>query len=268
MQRTGAMEAAANVLPRVFPGMLLLCLAVSGCGNTCYSGFWNGNGSSVTVSNSCPLTKATGTVIVQMTAASAARAASGALLSPPASPRKVQHIFVTIRGIEAHPSMVTGEDSADRQELAPELAAHPMQLDLLAVNGDFRSLGLPASESVPATVPADEYRLLRLRLVPLHPSPDDSLPESNACGNAGWNCMVFANGSVQPLGFGGGAAEFPITLENGTNDVFRVLPDEVVPLSIEFDAASSVFFTVNAEVRFAPVFRAISRNSSAVASTQ
>ncbi len=41
MQRTGAMEAAANVPTKIFPAVLLLCLAVSGCGSTCVSGFWN-----------------------------------------------------------------------------------------------------------------------------------------------------------------------------------------------------------------------------------
>jgi len=63
MQRTAATKAAANALQRLFPAVLLLCLAVSGCGDTCYSGFWNGSGG-VTVSNSCPLTKTTGAVVV------------------------------------------------------------------------------------------------------------------------------------------------------------------------------------------------------------
>ncbi len=70
MQRTGATETAANVLRNVFPVVLLLCLGVSGCGKICFSGFFNGSASGITVSNSsCPLIKATGAVIVQLSTA-------------------------------------------------------------------------------------------------------------------------------------------------------------------------------------------------------
>jgi hypothetical protein len=301
MQRMGAMEAAADVLRKIFPAVLLLCLAVSGCGSTCYSGFWNGNTSGVAVSNStCPLTKATGAVSVQMSMASASPAASAAfplpLASPPAPsfvspwappsalPSHVQHIFVTLLGIEAHPSMMADEDSSGWQELAPDLAAHPMQLDLLApltpleplaplaMTGDSRLLASPASAKVPATVPADEYRQLRLRLLPRDPSPDTLIPQSNACGNLGWNCLVFADRSVRPLVFApsefAAAAEFQVTPEAGTDRVFRVLPGEVIQLSIEFDPASSVFIASNAAVRLVPVFRVVSRTSSPAATEQ
>ena len=243
--------------PSAFLVALLLCLANSGC-NTCYSGFWNGNGSGVAVSNvSCPLTKATGAVIVQMTAASVP------FPSPLPSPSEIQHIFVTMRGIEAHPSMMADNDSPNWEELAPDLVAHPMQFDLLARNGDPRLLGLPPSANVPATVPADEYRQLRLRIVPLHPSANDPIPGSNACGNAGRNCIVFADRSVRPLEFPGTAAEFHITQELGTDSVFRVYPDEVIHLSIEFGAASSFFFpSEDGGVRIVPAFRVVSRSVS------
>jgi hypothetical protein len=268
MQRTGAMEPGANVLRKVFLVVLPLCLANSGC-NSCYSGFWNGNGSGVSASStSCPLTKATGVVIVQMSVASAPSAASAAFPSPFASPRDVQHIFVTLRGIEAQPNMMADEDSTGWEELAPDLVAHPMQVDLLTVNGDSRSRGLPASTNVPATVPADEYRQLRLRLVSLHPSADDLIPESNACGNVGWNCIVFADRSVRPLEFDGAVAEFHITQERGTDSVFRVLPGQVIYLSIEFGAASSVFFTSNTRVRLVPIFSVVARAASQADSAQ
>jgi hypothetical protein len=267
MQRTSAMESAPRVFRKVFPAVLLLCLANSGC-NSCYSGFWNGNGSGLAVStSSCPLTKATGTVIVRMSVASAPPAAA-AFPSPFASPRDVQHIFVTLHGIEAHPSVMAGEDSSGWEELVPDLTAHPMQLDLLAVNGDSRSLGLPASATAPATIPADEYRQLRLRLVSVHPSTDDVIPESNDCGNVGWNCIVFADRSVQPLEFDSPVAEFHITPERGTDNVFRVLPDDVIHLSIEFNAASSVFFASNTVVHLVPAFSVISRTASSIYSAQ
>jgi Domain of unknown function (DUF4382) len=202
MQRTGAMESAATVFRRAFPALLFLCLANSGCNNSCYFGFWNGSGSGVAVSNtSCPLTNATGAVALRMNAASAPSAASTAFPSPVGSPSGIQHIFVTLRGIEALPSMMADENSLAWEELAPDLAAHPVQLDLLAVNADFRSLGLPTSSSAPAKVPAGEYRQLRLRLWPLQLSANDPIPDSNACGNVGWNCIILADSFCRTRSF-------------------------------------------------------------------
>jgi hypothetical protein len=228
-----------------------------------------------------------GAVIVQINAVAAPTTVSPSFPAPLASPYNVQHIFVTLRGIEAHPDMVADKDTPGWQELAPNLLAHPVQLDLLApsapltppaplsMTGDSGSLGLPAGAIVPATVPADEYRQLRLLLLPRNPSSDDPIPESNACGDVGWNCIVFADRSVQPLEFppsefaapsssGSGfnpAPEFHIPLEHAAS-LFRLLPGEVIHLSIEFDAASSVYFASDAAVRLVPVFRVVSRRSS------
>lgn len=269
MQRTGAIDSAASVFRRAFPALLLLCLANSGCNNSCYSAFWNGNASGAGVSGtSCPLTNTTGAVILQMNAASAPAAASAVFPSPVASPSGVQHIFVTLRGIEALPSMMAAENSSGWVELAPDLAAHPVQFDLLAVNADSRSLGLPTRANAPITVPAGEYRQLRLRLVPLQLSADDPTPDSNDCGNVGWSCIAFADRSVRPLQFGGAAAEFHITQERGADNLFRVLPDEVIHLSIGFNSASSIFFPSNTAVRLVPVFSVVSRSVSSTDSAQ
>jgi len=286
MHRATANKTTASVLRVLLPAVLLLCLSFSGCGDSCFSGFFNGNGGGAMIGNtSCSINKANGTVITRMSAASAAsahfssslEAASASQLAPA---RDVQHIFVTLSGIEAHPSITADDDSSAWQQLAPELAAHPMQLDLLAsatptapldlsaFSGDSPSVDLRASAGVTATIPSDEYRQLRLRLVPLHASPDALLPESNACGHVGWNCIVFGDHSVRPLEFDGVATEFHITPEHASDNVFRVLPDEVIHLSIEFDPVSSVFVPSNAAVRLAPVFRVVSRSSGPAASAQ
>jgi hypothetical protein len=263
MKFAGNIEAAATLLRRVFPSLLLLCLAVSGCGTTCISGFWNGSGSAVAVSNSsCPFTPATGSVVVQISTTSAT------LASPIPSPQEVQHSFITLRGIEAHPSIVADGDSSRWQELAADLASHPVQLDLLAENGDSRSPGSVGQASVAATLPADEYRQLRLRFVPLHPSPEDPIPENNACGNVAWNCIVFADHSISPLDFESVPVKSPSPAENGNDNLFRVLPGELVQLNIQLDADSSILFTSNVPVRFVPVFTVTSRTSSNSATLQ
>lgn len=302
MHRIDPTDAVANVLRKVFPAILFLCLPVSGCGYSCYSGFWNGSASGVGVSNtSCPLTKAMGAVTVQMSVASTSSGTSAVYPSLLGSPRpslnlpsasstsnNVEHIFVTLRGIEALAAGPADADSSSWQELVPDLEAHPAQLDLLSssaqlpqafqlpLTGDSQSLSSPAEANAPVAVPADEYRQLRLRLAPSNAFPDNLAPQSNACGSVGCHCIVLAGGSVRPLQFDSSDAGFRVTAERatdttqdqGTASVFRVLPGELIHLSIEFDPASSVFFASNAAVRLVPVFKVVSRSSSPTASTQ
>ena len=257
------MQPSAVVLPKIFSVALLLCLALAGCGTTCVSGFWDGNKSGVGVSNlSCPFTPATGTVVGQMSAATSPASSSAVVSSPLTSPRSIQHIFVTLRAIEARPDIRADAASSGWQELAPDLAARPVQLDLMAGNRDSPMAGLPASSNFTATVPADEYRHLRLRLLPSHPAADETTPESNACSGAGWNCIVFADRSVRPLEFGSDAPEFQIAFGHGASNLLRVLPDEVIHLSIEFDAARSAFLASDPAIRIVPVFRVASRSST------
>ncbi len=273
-------EATASAVRVLFPAVLLLCLASFGCGYSCYSGYWNGNGSGAAASaTSCPFTKATGSVIAQISTEGGLSGASASGALPLALPRlsqeDVQHIFVTLRGIEAHPSLTAEDDSSGWQELVPELATHPLQLDLLAPlppsfsapsSGESPLLDSLALANNPATIPADEYRQIRLRFAALHPSSDDITPESNACGNVGWNCVVFSDRSVRPLEFTSSefssteldpAAEFHVAPEPGAEIVFRLLPYEVLHLFIAFDPASSVLFRSNGAVRLVPAFRVI-----------
>ena len=259
MQLPTARQTPSRMIRIIFPAVLLLCAALSGCSNSCYSGFWNGNGSGVAVGNtSCPLTPATGNVTVQMGAASvssvSAASTSSAVFAFVPSPREIQHIYITLRAIDAHASGAADDTASGWQQVAPALAAHPAQVDLLALSAEY----------IPATIPEEEYRQLRLLLVAQRPSPDEVTPERNACGNVGWNCAVFTDGSVRPLEFGGAAPEVRITSQ-GAEDLFRVLPDENVRLSIQFDARSSSFFSPNTPdntgasdaVQMVPVFRVV-----------
>jgi hypothetical protein len=256
MQLPTTRQAPCRVIRIIFPAALLLCATLSGCSNSCYSGFWNGNGSGVAVGNtSCPLTPATGNVTVQMGAASVSSVSdastSSAVFAPVPSPREIRHIYITLRAIDAHVSSTAGDAASGWQELAPALAPHPAQVDLLALRTEY----------IPATIPAEEYRQLRL-LLAQGPSSDEVIPERNACGNVGWSCVVFADGSVRPLEFGGVAPEVKIMPQSAEN-LFRVLPDESVRLSIQFDARSTSFFSpntpdntrANAAVQMVPVFR-------------
>jgi len=89
-----------------------------------------------------------------------------------------------------------------------------------------------------------------------------SFPKATPVAMSAGTAMVFADRSVRPLECNGAAPEFRIVPQRGSDGFFRVLPDEVIHLSIEFDASASVFFASNAAVCFVPVFKVVSRSSS------
>ena len=266
MPRTVAMVRAARAVEGILPAVLLLCLAASGCHNTCVSGFWNQSGSGVSISNtSCTLSTAKGAVVLQMaspTVDTTPRVSAPPSNSPPVS-AAVQHIFVTLVGVEAHSSAPADSESSGWQELVSGLAEHPVQLDLLGVaEGSRFATPLTADEfplsilsPVPTSVRADEYRQLRIRFAGNQLAPDEPIPEANACGDAGWQCIVLAGGVVRPLIIEGAAPEFRITSEHIAGGSFRVLPGAITHLSIEIDSPSSVAFAANGPVRLTPVFK-------------
>jgi hypothetical protein len=235
----------AKTLSRTFFFItLLFCLSLIGCSNYCFVFISNPGGSISTSSNtpSCPLNTATGTVGLRMTASPTS--------STEAAPPNIQHIFVTLRGIEALPSAIADDDSPDWRELAPKLASQPEQLDLLARTAD--SCVRNTFEDV--AVPADAYRQIRLRLSPNQPATDESVPQENACGSVGFNCVVTSDGGIRPLALDTLSSQFQISPDQISGGFFRVLPDTALNLEIDFNAQSSQIFPVNEAVRFVPAF--------------
>src|SRR5579862_6828357 len=111
---------------------LLLCFVLIGCGDTCFviTGIFP-NTTSTTNPLTCNLGAGNGTVTVGI---NSVRPSSVAPMSP-----NLEHVFITLRGIEAHPSALADEDSPDWQELAPELASEPVQIDLMAATDSSAS---------------------------------------------------------------------------------------------------------------------------------
>jgi len=232
---------------------LYFCVSAAGCGNTCVVGVWNGSAAKIGVSNNaCPFAKATGAISVRL---DSIPSSASDFNSSTSSPQAVHHIFIALRGIQAHSNVDAAEAASDWQDLAPDLVAHPVQLDLLTLGEErFRS-NLPASAMAPTIIPADEYRQIRFRLLPAEPSPTDALPEGNACGNAGWNCIVFKDGSVWALTFGAGESEFRFLPINNDQSLFRVLPDGLTSLSLQLDTASLVAWRPVGKVRLISAFK-------------
>jgi len=233
--------------------LLTLSLGASGCGNTCYVAIWDGSQAAIGVSNhSCSFGKATGAITVRLS--SIPFNASG-LSSSLSSPLGILHIFVGLRAIQAHANLDEAEAGSGWQDLAPDLSVHPIQIDLLSLSEDPSHSDSLTHLIAPANVPSEEYRQIRFRLLPVEPLLTDSLPEGNACGSAGWNCIIFKDGSVRALAFGGSESEFRFIPTSRDEILFRVLPDGLTSLSLQFDPESSVVLRTGEMVRLVSVFK-------------
>src|SRR5580704_256426 len=242
MQYCCSFRQATRISGTFFPTTFLFCLSLLGCNNNCFVFVSNPGGSISTSTPSCQLNAATGTVSLRVTASPTASAEPG--------PTSIQHIFLTLRGIEALPSAIAADDSPEWRELAPKLATQPEQLDLLAHSID--SCERSAFDDV--AVPADAYRQIRLRLSPNQPATNESVPEENACGSVGFNCVVTANGEIRPLVVDNSPSEFQISSGHISGGFFQVVPNAAINLKIEFNPQSSLFFTAQEAVRLLPAF--------------
>jgi|SRR5580692_815901 hypothetical protein len=242
MQRRSSYREANRASRTCLWAALFSCLSFFGCNNYCFVFVSNPGGSISTSTPSCQLNTATGTVRLRVNASPAA--------STEGSPAHVQHIFVTLRGIETIASALADDDSPDWRELAPKLSTQPVQLDLLARDA------APCERSTFAdvAVPADAYRQIRLRLASNQPATDQSAPEENACGSVGMNCVVTSDGRIHPLVLDRSSAQFQIPSDHISGGFFRVLPETVVSPNIEFSPQSTLLFSAGEPVRFVPVF--------------
>lgn len=236
--------------PRFVPlcgACLLLCFVLIGCGDTCFvfTGIFP-NATSATNPPTCNLGAGNGTITVGI---NSVRPSSIAPMSP-----NLEHVFITLRGIEAHPSALAAEDSPDWQELAPELASEPVQIDLMNTSGSGASCAPSLTRK--ATVRAEEYRQIRLRLVSDQPTAGDPLPKQNNCGGGSFNCVVDMNGYTHTLVLKNGERDLLITSDHIADGSFNVLPGTETQLSIAFEPYSSLATAVSDAVQVLPVFSA------------
>jgi len=242
---------------------LLAGLAAAGCNQTCVSFTSNPPNSTVNIKAgsskpACTLTTAKSAVSVAMIAAPMCPGCSGS--------SSVQHIFVSLRGIEAHASGLALDPAlgdAGWAELAPQLAQQPVQLDLMARPAPSTPPWRGAADGCApgalgeGAVTAGVYGQIRLRLVPNHPAPGEAVPEQNACGKAGFNCVVAADGRIQPLALEGGAPQLPVASSRIVGGSLLVLPDMRTNLALEFNPYASLLLPAGDGVRLLPAFTAV-----------
>lgn len=252
--------------------IVLLSLGLIRCDNACVLVVSNPGGSIGTVSGngpSCSLGTTSGTASVRIAAHAAtagdeaSRIAGQPLRAGDEASRigahalgagdeasRIRHVFLTLRGIEANASAVADDESPDWQELAPKLAAQPVQVDLFAAGGDSCAAG--GFES--AAVRADAYRQIRLRLAPNETDSTEPILGQNSCGSAGFNCIVTSDGDIRPLVLARDALEIQVTPEHIAGGFFRIVSEASVNLEIDFDPNASQFIPTEGIVRMVPVF--------------
>lgn len=251
MRRANSSARTSAPSPSIFLAALLWSVSLIGCDNSCVVFVSNPGGGPISGSlNSCPLNQVNGNVRLQIV--------SPVEPSHPGESARVEHIFVTIRGIEANSSPTAADDSPDWKSLAPKLLSQPMQFDVLATAEDSSA---PVAFD-DASIPADAYRQIRLRLTPNQPDGTNSILQTASCGNVGFNCVVTSDGAIRPLALGNGSSEIHISSEQIAGGFVRVLPETTTTLRIGFNRQSSLFIQTNGlaqqpsedTVRLVPIF--------------
>lgn len=164
------------------------------------------------------------------------------------------HVYITVRSVQAHLSATANDNSSGWQELAPQLNSSPKQIDLFAA---ATNACLLTSLGSTTTLPAGSYQQIRLLLVP-NDGSGGALPLTNACAGQGFNC-VFLHGSNTPV---------ELQLSSQANTGLKIPPGQIaggpivvtpgqdVDLNIDFNACASIVEQGNGVMRLKPVLTA------------
>lgn len=173
------------------------------------------------------------------------------------------HVYVTVRSVQAHISATADDNSSGWQELAPQLAGAPMQIDLFSKPQTTCILAQLGS----ASIPAGSYQQIRLLLVSNSPGAGDAVPSSNACAGNGFNCVVLEDTTIHEL-----------LLSSQANTGLKIPPGQIVggplqvtagqsvDLNIDFNACASIVREGNGRFRLKPTLTAgqVSANNTGI----
>jgi hypothetical protein len=220
-------------------------ISLTGCNNTCFVFVSNPPTGTINVKAgnprpACMLTKANGTVRVVARTVPTCE-------SCPASSR-IAHLFVRVLGIEVNPSAMADDASPDWQEV---MQRGPDQLARFELITEGNRDPLPLGEA--ATIPADVYRVVRLRFAPDQRRADDFGSEEPRCGGTAFNCIVLEDGRSYPLQFPDGRPVLRIGSANLAGGFLLVPPDSNSNLVIEINIAWVLSPTVGKRGELLPV---------------
>lgn len=174
-----------------------------------------------------------------------------------------EHVYVSIRSVQASVNASADDNSSGWQELAPQLNSQPVQIDLFAAASNTCLLTNLGSNSA---LPVGSYQQIRLILVP-NDGSGGATPSNNACGSNGWNCAVLHDNSIHEL-----------QLSSQANTGLKIPPGQVVggpivvnagqdvDLNIDFNACASILQEGNGSYRLKPVLTAgqVSTNNTGI----
>ena len=179
------------------------------------------------------------------------------------SPMVVRHIFVTLSGVEGHEDSTATMDSPGWQHFAPDLAEHPVQIDLLAPLDVSTAFPVDTSTGVPAGV----YRQIRLQLSPssIMTGPQGAeagvaTAKQNVCGSLHWNCAVLGDGTTRPLAIeeessdARGNRAVRISVDQISGGAVTILPNATRTYEVRFEPHWFVTSSGSDAVRLIPVF--------------
>ncbi len=173
------------------------------------------------------------------------------------------HVFVTVRSVQAHIDPHADDNSSGWQELAPQLASQPMQIDLFSTPQTNCVLAQLGS----ASLPVGSYRQIRLLLVSNSPAAGAATPASNACAGNGFNCVVLKDNSVHELQLSS-QANTGLKIPPGqiVGGPIQVAAGQSVDLNIDFNACASIVLEGNGSYRLKPTLTAgqVSANNSGI----
>ncbi len=181
--------------------------------------------------------------------------ASTTLSDPPSCRATYDSVYITVRSVQAHVSSTATDGSAGWQELAPNLASAPAQLDLLSTPQGGCTLATLGSN---ISLPAGDYQQIRLILLANNPPAGQAVPANNACASVNaFNCVVLAGGTVRALNLSS-QANTGLKIPPGqiVGGPIRVADGQHVDLNIDFNACASIVRQGNNQYRLRPTLTA------------
>ena len=173
------------------------------------------------------------------------------------------HVDVMVRAVQAHIDPNASDDSSGWQELAPQLASQPMQIDLFSKPQTTCVLAQLGS----ASLPAGSYQQIRLLLLSNSPAAGSALPVNNACASNGYNCVVLDDTSIHELQLSS-QANTGLKIPPGQiiGGPLQVTAGQSVDLNIDFNACASIVREGNGKFRLKPTLTAgqVSANNTGI----
>ena len=164
------------------------------------------------------------------------------------------HVYVTIADVKANVNSSAGDNDSSWVDLTPNLAGHPVQVDLLGLASNQCFL---ASLGDPQELQPGKYQQIRVILTDNTPGTDGKELPNNLCTNGVANCVVLNDNTVHTLNLSS-EAKTGIKIPPGqmANGGLTIAAGDTKELDIDFNTCVSIVEQGNGEFRLKPVLHA------------